>query len=96
MPTARTLRNGSWRVELDPAQIFPRDPGNGTPVMVYGHKGSGTYNRVTNEGTVDVAGGEYEVPEHIVAWLCSDEVTEAIDKMHADHEAAHPDQYVGV
>lgn len=39
------------RLELDAGQIFPEDPGQGTPVLVVLANGdSGTYGCVTSEG----------------------------------------------
>jgi len=34
MSQTKTYRNGSLRVELDKSQVFPNDPGQGTPAMV--------------------------------------------------------------
>lgn len=74
-----------WSVTLDAAEIFPDDPGNGTPVMVYApfHRGSGTFGRATDTGEVDDArtGGIIEIPERVLRWLEGDTVGEAIDNL---------------
>lgn len=41
------------RLELDSAEIFPDDPGQGTPAMVYLRGESATYWCALNEGEVD-------------------------------------------
>ena len=51
----QTLKGPGLKVELDASQIFPDDPGNGTPVLiVFDNKDTGTWNCVTDSGeTVD-------------------------------------------
>lgn len=45
------LQGPGIRVELDTEQIFPNDPGQGTPVLVVLENGdTGTWNCVTSEG----------------------------------------------
>ena len=53
------------RVVCDETQIYPTDPGQGTPTMVYWGKLSGTFNCCVNEGEID---GQ-PLPEEVVSWL---------------------------
>jgi hypothetical protein len=48
-----SLHKHGLRVDFDAAEIFPEDPGAGTPVMVYTCGNSATYNCARNEGEVD-------------------------------------------
>lgn len=41
--TTKTLSKGNLRVVLDKSQVFPDDPGQGTPAMVYCGEFSATY-----------------------------------------------------
>lgn len=62
----REWKRSGWRVEFDSSEVCPTDPGNGTPVMVYGPKNiSGTYECAIGTGECD---GE-EIPSHIYSWL---------------------------
>lgn len=68
-----------WRVELDSAQIFPNDPGAGTPAMVYSPSGaSGTYWCVADTGEIDC--GAEECDPAVAEWLNSieDQVNEFV------------------
>lgn len=85
----REWKKDGWRVEFDSAEIFPDDPGNGTPVMVYASyfvrgyvypkSASGTYNCVVNEGMC----GDVDVPDSIMHWLESleDEIEECFQNV---------------
>lgn len=44
------------RILLDSAQIFPDDPGAGTPAMVYVGKHAGTYWCALDTGDIDCGG----------------------------------------
>lgn len=71
-----TLKFKGWRIELDTAQVFPNDPGNGTPAMVYSPKGeSATFNRAIDAGTV----GDYDTPIPDNVWNWIDESTDEIN-----------------
>jgi hypothetical protein len=48
-----SLHKHGLRVDFDASEIFPEDPGQGTPVMVYTCGNSATYNCARNEGEVD-------------------------------------------
>ena len=54
------------RIELDAEQIFPEDPGQGTPALVIQRKGrrdeySSTYNCASDQGTLENTRGEFLV-----------------------------------
>lgn len=67
-------------IELDASQIFPGDPGQGTPVLVELASGqTGTWNCVTSEGEVD---GVRLTPEQS-AWL--DDKTPEVEKWMRKH-----------
>ncbi len=44
---------GGLRVELDRSQVFPDDPGNGTPAMCYLGRDSATYWCARDVGEID-------------------------------------------
>ena len=71
---------------LDPAQHFPDDPGNGTPVMVHWGGGSSTFWCAQNEGTVvkDTARSfeELMLPAEVSRWL-NDEADGLVDEWFA-------------
>lgn len=71
-------------IELDPAEVFTDDPGQGTPEMVYGPDGaSGTYACATDTGELtcgDSAATSAAIPQSVLAWLDSDAVTARIDE----------------
>jgi hypothetical protein len=67
------------RIELDSAEIFPDDPGQGTPAMVYvgeGDQHSGTYWAALNEGEL-ICGrsGDYQLNASQHNWLAAQEET---------------------
>lgn len=85
-----THRRGRLLVTLDPGEIFPDDPGAGTPVMVFlspcgvltnGHptnySASATWHCASEAG--DIEG--YELSNEEIAWLNSleDEVEQLLD-----------------
>lgn len=53
------------KVICDVRQVFPADPGRGTPSMLYWKGYSGTFACCINEGMVDT----YPLPESIREWL---------------------------
>ena len=63
--TIKTHIYGAYKLVLDSSEIYPNDPGNGTPAMVYCGKRSGTYGCVTDTHELD---GE-EVPGKVMEWL---------------------------
>jgi hypothetical protein len=50
MGDRQTFHNGRLRVELDRGEVYPDDPGNGTPALVCVGKNTGTYWCVVSEG----------------------------------------------
>ncbi len=61
-----------FRLVMDDAQIFKDDPGQGTPLMVYGPKdSSATFTCALCEGELD---GYTEIPANVQRWL--DEVSD--------------------
>lgn len=68
-------RDNRWRLVMDPAQVFPDDPGNGTPLLLEGPGNlSGTYDCAIQTGECD---GQ-PVPSLVYHWLDSEDVTNAI------------------
>lgn len=57
------------RIELDASEIYPNDPGQGTPAMVYSGRHSGTFWRAVAEGELD----NCELTAEQGAWLESQE-----------------------
>lgn len=55
------------KVVCDINQVFPADPGQGTPSMVYWKDHSGTFSCCINECEID----GYELPVSIHEWLHS-------------------------
>ncbi|MBJ6984015.1 hypothetical protein [Luteimonas sp. MC1750] len=62
-----------WMLVADRREVFPDDPGNGTPLMVYAPKAtaSGTLGRVLDTAEVDEArnANAREVPGDVMTWL---------------------------
>jgi hypothetical protein len=82
------------RIELDLDEVYPDDPGNGTPAMVYVKhpkfgECSGTYWRVLDTGEVDGPRSELvELTPEQVAWIGDqeDEVNEFLFGKADDEE----------
>lgn len=71
-----TIRGPGLKVELDSDQIFPNDPGQGTPVLVvFANEDTGTWNCVTTEG--QTADGTRVTPEQS-KWL--DRITPRVEE----------------
>lgn len=61
-----------WQLVADRQQVFPEDPGQGTPLMVNSPLGtaSGTLHRVLDTEEVDTEQGALRpVPPDVLAWL---------------------------
>lgn len=70
----KTLKFNGWTIELDTAEVFPNDPGNGTPAMVYSPKNeSATYWRACDMGTI--GDNDAEIPSRVLNWLNAQEET---------------------
>lgn len=69
------------KITLDASEIFPNDPGMGTPAMVelHGWDATGTYNCVTSESEIDGVG----LSEVQLEWLNS--FSEDIDRWLTYH-----------
>lgn len=66
--TPRTLYGpGGIRLVLDANEIYPDDPGNGTPAMVYCNQYPGTYWCALDTGAI--GGGEYVLTDAQYRWL---------------------------
>ena len=73
-----------WTLVADRRQVFPDDPGNGTPLMVYAPRmcGWGTLGRVLATGEVDDnSGAVIVVPPDVLTWLedAEDNATEWLE-----------------
>lgn len=61
-----------WTLVADRREVYPEDPGQGTPLMVYGPRAasSGTLGRVLDTAEVDGPGCRLdEVPSRVMRWL---------------------------
>ena len=66
--TKKTIKGpGGIRIELDSAEIFPDDPGQGTPAMVYLGGYSATYWCAADTGELDC--GEKQLSITQCNWL---------------------------
>ena len=78
---------GGLQLVLDSSQVFPDDPGNGTPVIVEKLTGrnkvvaSSTYNCALGEGVLEghYGGHDYTLTDEQIDWLHSqDAVVDAV------------------
>ena len=80
---------------LDPAEIYPDDPGNGTPVMVYfdstgAHYASATYGCAIGEGELMRSDcGTGALPPKVYEWL--EELHEYVEQFLAEDSPAPVD-----
>ena len=78
---------GRLKVVLDKSQVFPEDPGQGTPAMVYFGNHSGSYYCAVATGLVD----DHELTQEQVAWL--DGLGEKIhDYLYQEHNGGIDDE----
>lgn len=71
-------------LELDTAQCFPDDPGQGTPAIVHYGGGTATYACANGTGYVySDKDGDIELPGPVRAWLWSAEVEALVEKCWA-------------
>jgi len=89
----QTLRGPDGLViELDSEQIFPNDPGQGTPAMVIqrdrGHNEyCATFNCASSEGVLEGDRGKFHVlNQRQCAWLTSQE--DVVDRFITEHSRA--------
>lgn len=84
MKTIIQDRSVGLKITLDPEQIFPNDPGQGTPVIVEMTKGegkgsTGTWNCVQGEGEID----GFPITDDQRKWL--NEVEPRVEKWCSEH-----------
>lgn len=79
----KTYFFGAYKLVLDSEQIFPDDPGQGTPAMVYGPKDklTATYWCAADTGELDC--GSAEIPDNVMKWLHS--MDAKVDAFMAEH-----------
>jgi hypothetical protein len=95
-PTIKTLHGpNGLRIKLDSAEIWPSDPGNGTPAMVYLFGYSATYwcaadtGELTNE-SYSHGDGYRDLNRAQLAWLQSPAIEEEVNTFV--ETMAHPDR----
>lgn len=68
-----------YTLVLDPTEIDPDEPGNGTPEMVYGPNDSGsTLYTATWTGELLSDTGAAPMPQSVWDWLDSEQVDQAV------------------
>jgi len=79
--TQKTLNGpGGIRLVLDSAQIFPDDPGQGTPAMVHVGDECGTYGAAADTGELICGKSNFfELSGAQLRWLQSEEIESAVD-----------------
>jgi hypothetical protein len=82
--TIQTFKRGGYTLTLDSSEIVPGNPGEGTPAMVEGPKGtSGTFFCVIDTGEMIDGDYSHPVPAGILKWLES--MTETVDAFIDSH-----------
>jgi len=80
----KTLRGpGGIKLVLDPAEVFPDDPGQGTPALVEYKGGTATFWCAQGEGYVDSRNGDIPLTEAQSQWLHSDEIEAAVAELYS-------------
>lgn len=65
---------GGVMLEIDPAQHFPDDPGNGTPLLVVKGRATATLTCALGEGELDDGcGGTLSLTDEQLRWLDAQE-----------------------
>ena len=82
----RIIEHGRVRVSLNRKQVFPDDPGAGTPALVWVNGNSGTYWCVCSEGEL-MDGPELTTPE--LRWLHS--IADEVDSFLYDNQKEDTD-----
>jgi hypothetical protein len=62
---------GGIRIELDSAEIFPDDPGQGTPAIVHLGKASATFWCAVDQGELADGDGHVTLSSKHLEWLAS-------------------------
>lgn len=65
----KSFRKGRLVVSLDQSQVFPDDPGNGTPAMIHCFGYHATYWCGCEEGLTDSKGNHLDLTPNEVEWL---------------------------
>lgn len=71
------------KIVLDSNQIFPDDPGQGTPALVVKGEFTSTYNCASSEGELDC--GAYRLTDAELDWLQSEEIYNQVDDFLTQH-----------
>lgn len=80
--TLKCPRDPRYVVTIDPSEVYPDDPGQGTPVLVSGPEDShGTYYAAINWGELACGPTVHPLPDHVMRWLESDEVEDTITRV---------------
>lgn len=71
--------DGRYQIRLDSDQVFPKDPGNGTPAVVHGPGGAtATLGCAADTGELlEASGAVHEIPTRVLKWLQGDGGEEA-------------------
>lgn len=91
--------DGKWWIELDSAEIYPDDPGEGTPAMLYFDprgqvkvpRASVTFDCALHEGEIFAGDCVRSIPAPVLEWL--DNVAEQVEgwlDSHSPGKAAAP------
>ncbi len=57
-----------WRLEMDPTEVYPNDPGMGTPLLVIAPNGE-TSTLYCSLGEGVVSGDDQVIPANVMRWL---------------------------
>lgn len=81
----KTLRGPDGvTLELDSGEIYPDDPGNGTPAMVCKGGGFGSLTCVECTGEIyDSRIGDVQLSARSLDWLASEKVQNMVESMYA-------------
>lgn len=89
--TKQTLHGpNGFHIVLDSDEIFPDDPGNGTPAMVYANAGkwNSTYWCAEDTGEMTVSGSVFDtvdIPQRALDWLRSEKIMDAVNDFIEKH-----------
>jgi hypothetical protein len=60
--------HGTWTLECNPSEVYPNDPGMGTPLLVIAPNGeTSTLACTMSEGVI--SGDDQSVPAPVMRWL---------------------------
>jgi len=75
IPTKKAFRHGRLLVQLDKSQVFPDDPGQGTPAMIRCFEYHATYWCGVDNGLYDSEDNQLDLTPEEIDWLQSIEPT---------------------